>query len=135
MLHYISAILRKRLNCALTLPATILDYPDWRCKMHHCHNRGDMVCMTALQHAPVMSNLRLVKFPLLRFDTCPFDRKPVCGKPRLCHQFYVFFISIIMIHCVQRWFIKCTVLHVLHRPVIAVNIVSLHLMCRRGSTY
>ena len=62
------------------------------------------------------------------FDPCPFDGEAVSVQPSLGHHFDILLIELVMVTGVAAWLGKAGVRHIFLQPVVAVKVVSLHLM-------
>ena len=80
-----------------------------------------------------MLNCILAKAPFLRLDPRPFDGETVGIQPSLRHKADILFIAVIMIAGQAAGLRKAGMGQLLLRPVIAVNIVALHLVGSGGS--
>ena len=78
-----------------------------------------------------MLDLILVKLPFLGLDPSPFNGKAVGVQSCRGEELYILFIAVIVIACNAARLGKAGMRELFLRPVIAVNIVTLYLMCGR----
>ena len=100
--------------------------------MHQCYHRFQSVFPAGTDHIPVVFRLCLVKLSLLRLNPGPFYGKTVGIKPCIRHQANILPVSVVVVHCLAAGFQKIGIYHPFPGPVITVDIVSFHLMGRRG---
>ena len=96
--------------------------------MHQRHHGFHAVFPAAADHLPVMLDFFFVKLSFFRLDSCPLDGETVGVQSGLRHQADIFFVTVIVIACDAAGLGKAGMGHLLLRPVIAVDIVALHLM-------
>ncbi len=77
-----------------------------------------------------MLDFILVKDPFFRFYAGPFNAEAISIEIRFRHHFNILFIAIIMIHRSKTRFAEILIFHVLHCPIVAMNVVPLNLMGR-----
>ena len=132
-LDHIFAVGGKFLDGSLILPSALLNEPFGAGEVQHSYDGFHAVFAAALQYFAVMLDLTLVKHTGLRLDPRPFDGEAVGVQPRACQKFDVLLIAVIVVAGVAAGLIEAGKLHVFHGPVIAVDVIALHLMGCGGS--
>ena len=85
-------------------------------------------------HLAVVLDLVFVKLPFLRLDARPLDREAVGVQPRVGQKHDVLLIAVVVIAGNAAGLCKAGVWQMFLRPVVAVDIVALHLMGGRGGS-
>ena len=133
-LHNLDGIALEIVNRALGLPAAALNQPFGAGKMVQRHHRLNTVLAAAADHLAVMLQLGLVKAALLRLHARPLDRKTVGIQPGPGQQSNVLLIAVVVVYGIVARLGKAGMFHLLLCPQVAVAVVALHLMRRRGRT-
>ena len=98
------------------------------------HHGLNTVLAAAADHLAVMLQLGLVKAALLRLHARPLDRKTVGIQPGPGHKGDVLLVAVVVVYGIVARLGKAGMFHLLLCPQVAVAVVALHLMRRRGRT-
>ncbi len=96
--------------------------------MHQRHDGFHTVFPAAGDDFAIMLDLLIVKASLLRFDARPLNGKTVGVQSGLGQELDIFFVAIIVIAGEAAGFGEAGMGQMLLRPVVAVNVVALHLV-------
>ena len=130
--RYISGVAAEVFDGALRLPAALADEPRRGGEVVEGDDGLYAICLAAGDDLAVMLDLRLVKLALLRLDAGPLNGEAVGVEPRPGQQYNVLLIAVIVVASQPAGLGKAGVGQQLLGPVVAVDIVALHLMGRRG---
>ena len=101
--------------------------------MQQGHHRFHPVGLAAGEDLAVVLHLSSIKPAFLRFNSCPLNGKAVGVEAGFGQQPDIFLISVIVVTGDAAGFGKAGVGQLLLGPVIGMDVVSFHLMSRRGS--
>ena len=91
-------------------------------------HRRDAVLVACRQHAPVMIELCQGELSLFRLDARPLQGEAVEGEAQISEQGDVLAVAVIVIAGVARRLDVRAARHVLHDPVVIVDVAAFHLV-------
>ena len=122
------AVTGKFLSCSWVGPATLGNHPLWRCKMMVGDYRGEVVLVAGFQHPAVMVQDRGGEEAIFGFNSSPFDRESISVEAKLSQQGDIFWVAMVMIDGIARWFCKYASRQMFKRPIVAVDVVAFYLV-------